>query len=208
VGDNALIETLKKLNKKQTAKFPVATSVLQQVPFFCDVFSENEEVLKGLSQLVDIDKTAYIRYKTFKSKEIIVHQGDIENTVFWLLNGSAKICSEKRTLAHIKPVTCFGELTVAASKGRTATVEAEESAEVLEIDWSITQLDSGLKDRFFELLLISTTDKLKTTYMVSNKMWEGARSLYSNCKQRVKELETENKQLKEEINTLRRKLES
>ncbi len=205
--DSTFIETLKKLNKKQTAKFPVATSVLRQIPFFCEIFSENEEVLKALSQLVDLNKVAYIRYKTFESKEIIVRQGDIENTVYWLLKGSAKIRSGNRILAQIKPVTCFGELTVAASQGRTATVEADESAEVVEIDWSITQRDSGLRDRFLELLFISTADKLKTVYTVSDKMWQGARNLYSSCKKRVKELEIENEQLKEQINTLRQKLD-
>ena len=47
-----------------------------------EVFSEDEEILKGLSQLADPDNNAYIRYKTFESEEIIIHQGDIENTVF------------------------------------------------------------------------------------------------------------------------------
>ena len=73
---------LKKSNKKQTAKFPVAISVLRQVPFFTEFFSEDEEILKELSQLADPDNNSYIRYKTFKPGEIIVQQGDVENTVF------------------------------------------------------------------------------------------------------------------------------
>ena len=72
---------LKKANKKQTAKFPVTISVLRQVPFFTEVFSEDEEILKGISQLAGPDKNAYLHYKTFEPEEIIIHQGDIENTV-------------------------------------------------------------------------------------------------------------------------------
>jgi hypothetical protein len=82
--------------------------------------------------------------------------------------------------------------------GRTATVEVPEGkdAEVIEIDWSITRWDPELRDRFLELLLKSTTDKLKSDYVVSVKMWKGARDLYSSCKKRVQELEAENKKLK------------
>jgi len=85
-----------------------------------EVFSEDEEILKGLSQLADPDNNAYIRYKTFESEEIIIHQGDIENTVFWLLKGEARVCSGGKILTHIKPVTCFGEQTVVDVQGRTA----------------------------------------------------------------------------------------
>lgn len=208
MSDKTLRDALKKLNKKPVAKFPVAASVLRQVPFFTEVFSEDEEVLKRLSQLADSSKKAYIRYKTFKSEEIIVQQGDVENTVFWLLKGIAHIRSGNRTLAHIKPVTCFGELAVVASMGRTATVEVPEdqNAEVVEIDWNISEQDHDLKDRFLELLLKSTADKLKTDYVVSVKMWQGARDLYASCKKRVQELEAENEKLKLLNNALQKKL--
>ena len=158
--------------------------------------------------MADSEKSAYIRYKTFKSKEVIVQQGDVENSVFWLLKGEAHIRSGDRTLANIKPITCFGELTVAASMGRTATVEAPEGkdAEVVEIDWNITQQDPELRDRFLELLLKSTTDKLKSDYVVSAKMWKGARDLYSSSKKRVQELEAENEKLKSLNIALKKKL--
>ena len=210
MNDKKLGEALNKITKKQTAKFPVAVSVLRQVPFFTEVFSDNEEILKKISQLVDSNKKAYIRYKNFKPKEIIVQQGDVENTVFWLLKGAAHIRSGVRTLAHIEPITCFGELTVAASMGRTATVEAPEGkdAEVVEIDWSITQRDPELRDRFLELLLKSTTDKLKSDYVVSARMWKGARDLYSSCKKRVQELESENEKLKSLNIALKKKLKA
>ena len=82
MNDKILMEVLKKFNKKRTAKFPISISVLRQVPFFTEVFTEDEEILKGLSLLADPDNNAYIRYKTFESEEVIIHQGDIENTVF------------------------------------------------------------------------------------------------------------------------------
>ena len=61
-------------------------------------------------------------------------------------------------------------------------------------------------DRFVELILKNTTDKLKTGCLVSAKMWKGARELYSACKKRVGELETENKKLKSMNIALKKKL--
>jgi hypothetical protein len=208
VSDKILMAVLKKSNKKQFAKFPVAISVLQQVPFFTEIFSADEEILKRISQLADPDNNAYIRYKTFQPGEIIIHQGEIENTVFWLLKGEARIRCGESIITHIQPVTCFGEQTVVDSQGRTATVEVPEdkSAEVVEIDWAITKQDHELLDRFVDLLLKNTTDKLKTGYTVSARMWKGARELYSASKNRVQELEAENEKLKILNSELNKKL--
>ena len=153
MNDKILMAVLKKANKKQTAKFPVAISVLRQVPFFTEVFSEDEEILKGISQLAGPDKNAYLRYKTFEPEEIIIHQGDIENTVFRLLKGEARIHFGDKVLSYIKPITCFGEQTVVDSQDRTATVEVPEDkeAEVVEIDWGITEQDHELLDRLLGL---------------------------------------------------------
>ena len=177
---------------------------MRQVPFF----TEDEEILKGLSLLADPDNNAYIRYKTFESEEVIIHQGDIENTIFWLLKGEARVRSGDKVLTYIKPVTSFGEQTVVDAQGRTATVEVPEDkdAEVVKIDWSITEQGHELLDRFIELLLKNTTDKLKAGYIVSARMWKGARELYSSCKKRAEELETENKKLRLSNTTLKKKL--
>ena len=208
MNDKILMEVLKKFNKKRNAKFPISISVLRQVPFFTEFFSEDEEILKELSQLADPDNNSYIRYKTFKPGEIIVQQGDIENTIFWLLKGEARVRSGDKVLTYIKPVTCFGEQTVVDAQGRTATVEAPEDkdAEVVKIDWSITEQGHELLDRFIELLLKNTTDKLKAGYIVSARMWKGARELYFSCKKRAEELETENKKLRLSNTTLKKKL--
>ena len=77
---------------------------------------------------------------------------------------------------------------------------------MVEIDWSISQRDPELGDRFLELLLKSTTDKLKSNYVVSAKMWKGARDLYTSCKNRVQELEAENEKLMLQIIELKKEL--
>lgn len=154
------------------------------------------------------DKNAFIRYKTFEPRDIIIHQGDIDHTVFWLLEGEARVRSGDSILSNIKPITCFGELTVIDSQGRTATVEVPEDkvAGVVEIDWGITEQDHELLDRFIELLLKNTTDKMKTGNLISARMWKGARELYPTCKKRVQELAIENEELKSINSALKKKL--
>ena len=99
------------------------------------------------------DKNAYLRYKSFEPEEIIIHQGDIENTVFRLLKGEARIHFGDKVLSYIKPITCFGEQTVVDSQDRTATVEVPEDkeAEVMENDWGITEQGHELLDRLLGL---------------------------------------------------------
>ena len=94
------------------------------------------------------------------------------------------------------------------TRGRTTTIEVsgDSDADVVEIDWSITEQDDGLRSRFLELLLKSTADKLKTAYMVSGRLWQGARDQNFAYKKRVEELETENKKLKSMNIALKKKL--
>ena len=94
------------------------------------------------------------------------------------------------------------------TRGRTTTIEVsgDSDADVVEIDWSITEQDDGLQSRFLELLLKSTADKLKTAYMVSGRLWQGARDQNFAYKKRVGELETENKKLRLSNTTLKKKL--
>ena len=94
------------------------------------------------------------------------------------------------------------------TRGRTTTIEVsgDSDADVVEIDWSITEQDDGLQSRFLELLLKSTADKLKTAYMVSGRLWQGARDQNFAYKKRVEELETENKKLRLSNTTLKKKL--
>ena len=49
---------------------------------------------------------------------------------------------------------------------------------------------------------------MKSDYVVSVKMWKGARDLYSSCKKRVQELEAENEKLKLLNSALKKKLKA
>ena len=208
MAEKGFLEALKKANKNKKAKYPVAVAVLKSIPHFIQTFSEDEKILKSLAQLEDERGTPYIRYKTFKPNEIIIRKGRAGKTVFWLMKGEAQVKSENRVLTHIKPITCFGELSVVNSQDRKATVQVTNAkpAVVLVIDWAITVLAEPLADGFNELLLKNSTEKLKTGYVVSERLWKSANNLLAASKKRIEKLEKENENLKKQNKSLKNKL--
>jgi len=208
VTDKSFLDSLKKATKNRKAKYPVSVSVLEKIPHFTETFSDDEKIIKSVSQLESENGTAYIRYKTFKANEIILKKGKTGKTVFWLMNGALQVKTEKKVLAIIKPISCFGELSVVNSQDRNATVQVTDQgpAEVLEIDWSVTKLQKPLADRFQELLLRNSTEKLKAGYMVSERLWKSANNLLASANQKIKKLEKENEKLRALNESLNAKL--
>ena len=67
--------------------------------------------------------------------------------------------------------------------------------EVLEIDWSVTQLNKPLANRFHELLLKNSTEKLRAGYFISERLWKSSNKLLTSAKAKIAKLEKENEKL-------------
>lgn len=157
------------------AESPIDPELFKLIPLFDEVFDKNSwSVITKLSGSSGI---AYIEHKTYKSKETIIKQGQLDMKIFWLLKGRADviISREGRDLLLAKKYeqvgACFGENAIIDPRERTAFVYAgkEEGCEVLEIDWSITEVCYELKANFNELLLKTINLKLIDTYSQLNK---------------------------------------
>ena len=124
------------------------------------------------------------------------------------MKGEALIKSGKRVLNHILPVTCFGELAVIGSHGRTATVEAspDKTAEAIGINWAITEAHSLLRERFHELLLKTAADKLRQHFVSSTDFMLNVHELLISSKKKIEELRMENATLKHDVKTLKAQL--
>ena len=207
--EKAFIDALKKATRQRKAKYPVAVSVLKKIPYFTETFSDDEKILKNISQLENEKGVPYIRYKTFKTNEIIIKKGRAGKCVYWLMEGNVQVRSEKKVLALIKPITCFGELSVVNSQDRNATIQVDDKnpAEVVEIDWTVTHLDRPLSERFHELLLKNSTEKLKSGYLISENLWKSANNLLASANAKIKKLEKENEKLKAMNKSLKNKIQ-
>jgi CRP-like cAMP-binding protein len=95
---------------------------LRKVPFFQDLTPEDLERIATIGQRV-----------SFQPGEAIVARDDVGGGLYVLLSGSAVV--EAGGKAHrLGPGEFFGEMALLSHRPRSATVMAEEAAEVLTIE--------------------------------------------------------------------------
>jgi CRP/FNR family transcriptional regulator, cyclic AMP receptor protein len=116
-----------KRTRRQTA------AALSQVPMFAD-FSKRH--LDRLSKETD--------EMLFDPGQIVVKEGDLGETLFVVLEGSAKVVRGKRKVGEVLPGDFFGELSAIDGGPRTATVVADTRLRVLRL--FRRTLDSLIRD--------------------------------------------------------------
>lgn len=160
------------------AESAIDPELFKLIPLFDEAFDET--LWPILTKLSDSSGIAYIEHKIYKSKETIIKQGHHDMKIFWLLKGRADVIISRkgRNLLLAKKYeqvgSCFGENAIIDPRERTAFVYAgkEEGCEVLEIDWSITEICFELKANFNELLLKTINLKLIEAYSQLNKAFQ------------------------------------
>jgi CRP/FNR family transcriptional regulator, cyclic AMP receptor protein len=95
---------------------------LARVPMFADFSKRHlERLSKDTDELV------------FEPGQIIVKEGDLGETLFVVLEGSAKVVRAKKRVGEVVPGDFFGELSTIDGGPRTATVVAETPMRVLRL---------------------------------------------------------------------------
>jgi len=85
------------------------------------------------------DFTSRMVVHTVKAGTVILQEGGRGNSVYVIANGSVKVYTtlvsgERVELAVLGPSEFFGEISFLTGKPRTATVEAAEDTDILEVD--------------------------------------------------------------------------
>jgi CRP-like cAMP-binding protein len=88
--------------------------MLAQVPLFAGLSRRH---LKKLAEHAD--------EISFRTREVIVEQGDPGTSFYVIVEGEAKVVRGSRTLARLGPGEFFGEISLLDGGPRTATVVAE-----------------------------------------------------------------------------------
>lgn len=200
MGETSLKDFLKE-KKKLNAEKPIDHNLLEKVPFFSEVFSDDRELWEMITKLAGSTGIAHIEDKNLKPGENIVKAGSLDQMIFWVIEGVAEVVSaedaKKRVIKHFKEGECFGELTIIKGQPRTADVTAgKDGARVLEFDWAITERCFELKALFTELLLKTVADKLQDTFGLPGKIIHKAAKFLKERDEKIKSLEDEILRLK------------
>ena len=165
------------------AESAIDPELFKLIPLFDEAFDET--CWPVLTKLSDSSGIAFIEHKIYKSKETIIKQGQHDMKIFWLLKGRADVIISRKghdlllAKKYEKTGSCFGENAIIDPRERTAFVYAgkDEGCEVLEIDWSITQICFELRANFNELLLKTINLKLIEAYSQLNKAYRSVEIL-------------------------------
>ncbi len=200
MGETSLKDFIKE-NKELNAEKPVDHNLLEKIPFFTEVFSDDRELWEIITKLAGSTGIAHIEDKSFKPGEKIVKTGSLDQMVFWVIEGMAEVVvpegAKKRVIKNFKVGECFGELTIIKGQPRTADVTAgKDGARVLEFDWGITERCFELKALFTELLLKTVADKLQDTFGLPGKIISQAARFLKDRDDKIKSLEDEILRLK------------
>jgi serine/threonine-protein kinase len=106
-----------------------AVDYVHHAPFFQNF---TKEQVKELLAACTITK--------FPKGKVIVAEGDIDDTFYIILSGSAKIRKNDKDVASIGTGECFGEMAYISGQARTATVVADT-------DCILTKINAPLMDK-------------------------------------------------------------
>ncbi len=110
-----------------------AVDYIHHVPFFRNF---TKEQVKGMLTASTIAK--------FPKGKAIVAEGEIDDTFYIILSGSATVTKSNKNIATITAGECFGEMAYIAGQARTATVLAETDCILVKI--SATLMDQSSSD--------------------------------------------------------------
>jgi serine/threonine-protein kinase len=95
---------------------------VQNVPFFNNFTKDQVRELVTASNIMRV-----------KRDRVIIAEGEVDDTFYIILSGSARVKKGDKLLAVIKAGECFGEMSLISSQPRTATVEAETDCSLMKI---------------------------------------------------------------------------
>jgi len=109
-----------------------AVDYIHHVPFFQNFTKEQVKEMLAASTIAK-----------FSKGKAIVAEGEIDDTFYIILSGSAKVTKSNKDIATISAGECFGEMAYIAGQARTATVLAETDCILVKISAALMDKSSS-----------------------------------------------------------------
>jgi len=126
---------------------------LKKIGFFKD-FSSTE--------LAEVIKTT--QWLKYEAAEIIITEGDIEDSFYIIVIGEAAVSKQGTQLAVLKQGDCFGEMAYLGKTKRTATIEARGNTILIKINATvIEQMSINTQLCFYKIFSHTLIQRLSRT---------------------------------------------
>ena len=154
--------------------------ILKKIPAFKPF---DDDILKNLLRLSKI--------RTYSPSEIIIKEGEKENSMYLLISGSVSISKNKEKLASLnKTGEIFGEMGMLEKEPRFASVTAEEESTCLLIDAEyLDSINDNGKNSFHASMYLMLSHILSYRLRITT-------SKYTNALQEIEKLRKDNYLLK------------
>ncbi len=168
MSSSDLTVLLKELSCFAKAKAPIDVNLFKTIPYVSSVFPD-EGLLKIIVRLSGSDGIAHIEHKRFEPGQKLISKGQFDQMIYWVLKGKVQIINvikgQPKVIHEAVKGECVGELGVLRGAIRTADVIVPKGgADVLELDWAITDKNAALGKSFFHLIALHLADKLDNAY--------------------------------------------
>jgi serine/threonine protein kinase len=100
--------------------------------------------------------------------EQIIVEGEIDDSFYIIVSGSAEVSKEGHVLGVLKTGDCFGEMSYLEKTTRSATIRARESMQLMKINATlIDQVSTECQLRFSKVFLKTLVRRLANTNMMA-----------------------------------------
>ncbi len=124
--------------------------LVAQAPFFKNFSEDQIRELVTTSEIV-----------TTKRGETIVLQGDVDDTFYVILNGTARVEQDEKNIAVIGVGECFGEMSYIARQARVATVLAESDCILMKISFTLlNRAPDSIQFLFYKNFAMTLVERL------------------------------------------------
>lgn len=146
-----------------------------QVPVDSGAVELRTERIKHLSffkEFTDTDLWELLRWSDWleaKDGEVIIKEGDMDNDVYLLVDGSVAVVKAGKEIAELRHGELFGEIAYLAERKRTATVLAKGDCTLLRLHVrQIEQASKTCQIQFQRMFISTLLDRLvRTTELLS-----------------------------------------
>ncbi len=135
-----------------------------------EIFNALQEVefFKGFPEAEIWEIIQACIWQTCNAGEEIILEGEIDDSFYIIIIGTAEVSKEGHVLGELKPGDCFGEMGYLEKTKRTATIIAKEEMQLIKINATlIDQVSSECQLRFSKVFLRTLVRRLSHTNLMA-----------------------------------------